>query len=166
VIQIGVKVIMLNIIFQKAKAADPSKVKVDSRSFFERHKKVEWFQDPFVQRIMSEVDHVSVIDGFVLQAHDGTIIPPEYLCTGTKTAICIYECPDQIFNVTQMGDNVFIYICNLAYRKDVTVLTYRDLPYRFLKELKVSKDYAPVSFEDDIDYYDKFDEWLEEIYND
>lgn len=157
---------MLNLIFQKAKAKDSKTVYFDSRMFFELHKKQEWFEDSFVQRIMKEVDHVNVIQGFVLQTKNGDIIPPEYLCTGTKTAICMYECPNLIFNATQMGDNVFCYICEYALDHDITVLTYRDLPYNLLKCLNIQKDYKPVSFVDAGEYFEKFDEWLEEIYND
>ena len=157
---------MLNLIFQRAKAYNPKDVYFDSRMFFELNKKQEWFEDPFVQRIMKEVDHVTVIQGFVLQAANGNVIPPEYLCTGTKTAICMYEHPELIFNATQMGDNVFCYICELALTQDITVLTYRDLPYNLLKRLDVQKDYKPVSFTDAGEYFEKFDEWLEEIYND
>lgn len=157
---------MLNLIFQRAKASDPKKVYFDSRMFFEMNKKQEWFEDPFIQQMMQEVDHVSVLQGFVLQAANGNVIPPEYLCTGTKTAICMYECQDLIFNATQMGDNVFYYICKIACTRDITVLTYRDLPYNLLKQLEVQKDYKPVTFADAGEYFEKFDEWLEEIYND
>ena len=91
---------MLNLIFQKAKAKDVSKVRVDVRAFFAREKKAEWFADPFVQQVMQTVDHAEQIDGFVLKDGEGNVIPPEYLSTGTKTAICIYEFPDMIFNAT------------------------------------------------------------------
>lgn len=43
---------MLNLIFQKAKAKDISKVRVDSRAFFAREKKADWFTDPFVRQVM------------------------------------------------------------------------------------------------------------------
>lgn len=157
---------MLNLIFQTAKAKDPSKVNPDSRLVFDLYKKQEWFQDPFVQQIIKEVDHATVLQGFVLQTDKGMIIPPEYLSTGTKTAICMYEMSDQVFNLTQMGDNVFVYMCQLALERDVTVLTYRMLPYSLLCQLDCCKDYIPVVFTDAEDYYDKFEEWLEEIYND
>ena len=69
---------MMNLIFQTAKAKDPSKVNPDSRIIFDLEKKQEWFQDPFVQHIMREVDHVTVLQGFVLQTEDGNVIPPDY----------------------------------------------------------------------------------------
>ena len=52
---------MLNLIFQKAKAKDVSKVRVDARAFFAREKKAEWFADPFVQQVMQTVDHAEQI---------------------------------------------------------------------------------------------------------
>lgn len=157
---------MLNMIFQRAKAKDPDKVIVDSRAFFSLEKKEEWFRDPFVRRILNEVDHVECIDGFVLRNEEGIVMPPEYLSTGSKTAICTYEFPDLIFNATQMGDNAFKFILELSSTRDITVLVYRLLPYMAMRNLQLCKDYVPVHFTDDVDFYDKLDEWLEEIYND
>lgn len=97
---------MLNLIFQKRKAKGAKHVYPDSRSVFELHKKVEWFEDPFVQKIMKEVNKVTLVKGFVLETESGVAIPPEYLSTGTKTAICIYKMPDCVFNLTQMEDKL------------------------------------------------------------
>lgn len=157
---------MLNLIFQSGKAKDPSRVYPDSRGIFDLQKKQEWFQDPFVQQVLQEVDKVSVLQGFVLQTENGDVIPPEYLSTGSKTLICMYEMPDCIFNLTQMGDNVFVYACQLALVRNVTALTYRYLPYNLLQQLELQKDYTPIKFIDYDEYYDSFNEWLEEIYND
>lgn len=157
---------MLNLIYQRAKAKDVRSVRVDSRAFFSNKKKVEWFKDPFVQEIIGTVDHCRVIDGFVLENEEGNVIPPEYLSTGSKTAICVYEFPELIFNATQMGDNAFAFVLKLAKTRDVTVLTYRMLPYNWLKRLQVCKDYEPVDLGDWQRFAVLQDEWLEEIYND
>lgn len=157
---------MLNLIFQKAKAKDPKTVRVDSRDFFSIEKKVEWFQDPFVQQIIREVDHAECEEGFVLRNEEGVAIPPEYLSTGAKTAICVYEFPDLIFNATQMGDNALNFVLQLSLERDITLLVYRVLPYDSFRDLDVYKDYKKVEFEDWLDFCTKIDEWLEEIYND
>ena len=115
---------------------------------------------------MKTVDHVEPIDGFVLKDVDGNVIPPEYLSTGTKTAICVYKFPDMIFNATQMGDNALEFVLEFAMKRDITLLVYRLLPYRGLLGLDICKDYQPVSFRDDVDFYDHMSIWLEEIYND
>lgn len=157
---------MLNLIFQKAKAKDPKTIRVDSRDFFSIEKKVEWFQDPFVQQIIREVDHAECEEGFVLRNEEGVAIPPEYLSTGAKTAICVYEFPDLIFNATQMGDNALNFVLQLSLERDITLLVYRVLPYDYFRDLDVYKDYKKVEFEDWLDFCTKIDEWLEEIYND
>lgn len=127
---------------------------------------MEWFSDPYVQRVMKEVDRVEYVDGFVLKNEEGIAIPPEYLSTGAKTAICVYEFPDVIFNATQMGDNAFKFVLELSLKRDITVLVYRLLPYEAMRSLSLYKDYEPVSFDDWEDFYDKLNVWLEEIYND
>lgn len=157
---------MLNLIFQRNKAKNPKDVLIDSRGFFSRFKREEWFSDAFVQEIIHTVDKAEVISGFVLKGYDGSVIPPEYLSTGSKTMICIYEFPGKIFNITQMGNNVVPFLVELCKKRDVTALTYREIPYRFFGKMGFTKDYEPVSYEDDIDYYDKFEEWLEEMFND
>lgn len=157
---------MINLIFQINKAHDPEKVQPDSRAFFSMNKKKEWFEDPFVQRIMQEVDGASVISGYVLKDRSGEVIPPEYLSTGTKTAVCVYFFPDMVFNATQMGDNALQFVLELSQCRDITLLVYRDLPYFAFRGLSVCKDYEPVSFADDGEFYECMDEWLEEIYND
>lgn len=157
---------MLNLIFQTGKAKEPSKVCVDSRDFFSLHKKKEWFQDPFVRRIIREVDKAEVIRDFVLENDEGEAIPPEYLSTGTKTAICIYKFADMVFNATQMGDNAFKFVLELSQERDITVLVYRDLPYNGLCKVPLYKDYEKVEVKDAAEFYDLMDEWLEEIMND
>lgn len=157
---------MLNLIFQTGKAKDRSKVCVDSRDFFSFQKKKEWFEDPFVQRIIREVDHAEVVRGFVLENDEGEAIPPEYLSTGAKTAICVYEFADMIFNATQMGDNALKFVLELSRERDVTILVYRDLPYVGLRGIPLYKDYERVEFADAAEFYEHMDEWLEEIMND
>ena len=157
---------MLNLIFQTGKAKDKSKVCVDSRDFFSLHKKKEWFEDHFVRRIIREVDHAEVIRGFVLENDEGEAIPPEYLSTGAKTAICVYEFADMIFNATQMGDNAFKFVIELSRKRDITILVYRDLPYNGLRGISLYKDYEKAEYADADEFYELMDEWLKEIMND
>lgn len=157
---------MLNLIFQRNKAKNPKDVLIDSRGYFSRFKKEEWFSDKFVQEIIRKIDNAEIISGFVLKGYDGSIIPPEYLSIGSKTMICIYEFPDKIFNITQIGNNVVPFLVELCKQRDVTALTYREIPFRFFGDIGFLKDYQPVTYEDDIDYYDRFGEWLKEMFND
>ena len=155
---------MLNVIFTKEKAK--SKVVTDSRMFFSTHKKAEWFQDPFVQQIVKTVEDAEVIDGFVLKGKYCEAMPPEYLSTGSKTAICVYEFPDTIFNFTQMGDNAFQFVIMLAKTRDVTGLCYRDLPWNLMQGIVFAKDYEVVDISDPDEFTENIYEWLEESAND
>lgn len=155
---------MLNLIFSRYKAKEGVQVHVDSRAFFSLNKKSKWFQDPYVQEIIKTVDGATVVDGLVLRSSEGEIIPPEYLSTGSKTAICVYEFPHDVFNATQMGDNALYFALKLALKRDVTLLTYRDIPLVWLHELTLQKDYEGLNISgmDSTDFYDMYEEWLEE----
>lgn len=157
---------MLNLIFQRNKAKNPDKVWVDSRGFFDTKVNDDWFKDEFVRNIIESVDKAKVIEGCVLKDFEGKIIPPQFLSTGTKTAICVYLFPDLIFNATQMGDNALAFILKLAENRDITLLTYRDMPYNVLNVIGFTKDYLPVEYEDDVEYWELFDLWKEEMFND
>ena len=156
---------MLNLIFSKHKAKEGVIVHPDSRMFFSIEKKAAWFQDPYVQEIIEKVDGATVVDGMVLKSRNGEIIPPEYLSTGSKTAICVYEFQNDVFNATQMGDNALYFALRVALQHDITLLTYHILPEVWLRQLKLQKDYKPVvlhSDDDDEDFIEQFEHWLEE----
>lgn len=155
---------MLNLIFQRNKAKDPSAVIADCRGFFDLKKKASWFQDPFIQKILELIDGATVIDGLVLKSRTGDVIPPDYLSTGAKVMICIYEFPDLVFNITQMGNNVIPLLIELCSKEDRTVLSYRLIPIYQLSEIPLQKDYQNYQVSEDS--YDDVDEWLEEIMND
>lgn len=157
---------MLNVIYQISKAERNKEVIEDCRFYFSRKKKEEWFQDPFVQAVIKIVDKAEVVSGMILKDRDGQIIPPEYLSTGTKTAICVYEFPDIIFNATQMGDNALAFITELSKSRDITLLCYRLLPYCLLEHLDFYKDYNKVDISDSDVFDDLMNECLEEIGND
>ena len=81
------------------------------------------------------------------------------MSTGSKTAICVYEFPNDIFNATQMGDNALIFAIRVAMKKDITLLTYHLLPEAWMQEVCTRKDYKPVRLhtdEDDTDFIQQF----------
>jgi hypothetical protein len=157
---------MLNLIWQKGKAKNPDDVWVDSRYFFSQNKKESWFKDSFVRKVIKAVDGAEVIDGCVLRSKEGNVMPPEYLSTGSKTAICVYEFPNLIFNATQMGDNALMWVLRLSMERDFTLLTYRTISAPMLKEVGFLKDYKEVVIPEGYDLWDLQDDWREEIYND
>ena len=66
-------------------------------SWFKYNYKPEWFKDPFVQKMIREVDGSTYVDGLVIDSPVLGPIPPERLSGGVKTLIMIYERPDLIF---------------------------------------------------------------------
>lgn len=148
---------MINLIYTKTKAKE--RVYEDCRDFFSVHKKIEWFQDPFIQRVLKTIDRVQSIDGWCIISEDGIAIPPEYLSTGSKLVICVYLFPEYVFNVTQCGNNAFGFIHAICAVQDRTVLTYRYLPEKLLEGLELQKDYEPFNLED---YEELSDEWEKE----
>lgn len=116
------------------------------------------------KKILELIDGATVIDGLVLKSRTGDVIPPDYLSTGAKVMICIYEFPDLVFNITQMGNNVIPLLIELCSKEDRTVLSYRLIPIYQLSEIPLQKDYQNYQVSEDS--YDDVDEWLEEIMND
>lgn len=153
---------MFNVIFQIAKAKDPDNVIVDSRMFFSINKKKEWFSDPFVQLLLDKVDRVKVIKDFVLEDENGNAIPPEYLSTGSKTVICIYEFPEKVFNITQVGDNALAFVSVLSKHRDITGLCYRFLPYDQMIDVDFYKDYQKFKIGNIVEFDTINRKWLEE----
>lgn len=153
---------MLNLIFQKAKTN--AEVWVDSREFFNDHFKNDWFESELAKELLEKIDHAKYIGDGIIQTESRKIVP-EMLCTGTKTALCIYFYPDKVFNLTQMGDNVLDVLLKYIVDSDRTLLTYRLLHFM---NVPFTKDGKTLDFDQkDLDeYWDHFDEWLEEMYND
>lgn len=117
-----------------------------------------------MQKILESVDGATVIEGFVLRSRTGEVIPVDYLSTGAKVMICIYEFQDLVFNITQMGNNVIPLLIELCSKEDRTVLVYRIIPIYQLSKISLQKDYQDYQVSEDS--YDDVDEWLEEIMND
>lgn len=155
---------MLNLIFQRAKAKDPSSVMVDCRNFFSRVKQDSWFEEEFVINLIKEIDGAEVVQGCILRDRFGKVIPADYLSTGSKVMICILKFPEKIFNLTQMGNNVLPFLIKLCAKEDRTVICYRDIPIYELSQIPLQKDYEDYCVNEDS--YDDVDEWLEEIMND
>ena len=62
--------------------------------WFKYNYDISWFQDPFVRKMIEEVDKTRYIDGYIFESPVLGPIPPEKLSGGVKTLIMIYEMPD------------------------------------------------------------------------
>ncbi len=94
----------------------------------------EWFQDPYVQRIIKEIDNTEVVDGFNLYNEFLGSIPPEYLSSGCKRLILIYK-ENIKLNGDRFGDNCIPILMELAKVKDVEI-TLRHIP-KFPNDVKL-----------------------------
>lgn len=102
---------------------------LDTRIYFRREKKPEWFQDHFVQRVLKEVDHVDVLFEEALRDRFGHGISTEQISTGSKTLILIYfDKQDRLFNGSAMGDNCLKFLFEMARKRDIRVF-FEHYPY-------------------------------------
>ena len=110
---------MLHMIYGRMNCPD---VILDSRVWFREHKKPEWFQDLFVQKVIKEIDGAEVLFEEALKNRYGHGISTEQISTGSKTLICIYEFPEKIFYGTTMGDNCYPLLFEIAEKQEITIM--------------------------------------------
>lgn len=90
-------------------------------SFFNRHKREEWFGNPVVQRIIKDIDNTEVVQGEVLKSPVFGIMSPDRLSTGCKATILLETMPGINVYATRCGDNCVPDILEIASRKDITI---------------------------------------------
>lgn len=121
---------MINIIFGRENC-NQSKYIVDSRIYFRRNKKPEWFEDDFVKEFLKAVDNTKVLFEEALLDYRGRGISTEMISSGCKTLCDIYYCEDgSIFNGSMMGNNCIPFLLRIAKNKDFTMVLehYMDFP--------------------------------------
>lgn len=96
---------------------------LDTRIYFRKHKKPEWFEDPFVKEFLKEVDNTEVLFGEALMDYKGRGISTEMISTGCKTLCCIYFDKDNtIFYGSALGDNCYPFVMRMAKDRDITLV--------------------------------------------
>ena len=80
-----------------------------------------WFEDPFVQAMVADVDKTEYKEGEVFESSVLGAIPPERLSGGVKTLISIYKNPDLIFDATSCGDNCAKWLLEIGKVADIKV---------------------------------------------
>ena len=98
-------------------------------SWFKYSYDPEWFQDPFVREMISDVDHSTYVDGLVIDSPVLGAIPPERLSGGVQTLIMIYECPDKVFDATSCGPNCAKWLMRIGSLKDIEVNLQYFMPF-------------------------------------
>lgn len=134
----------------------PGKYILDTRIYFRKHKKPEWFQDEFVQRFLKEIDGTTVLFEEALKDKFGHGISTEMMSTGCKTLCCIYfnRNDNLIFYGTAMGDNCYPFLLEMARTRDIKIFLehYPDVDSKYYEEGLIcdenGKPYTEYEFED------------------
>lgn len=89
--------------------------------FFKNDYEDEWITDPFVKKMIRDVDRSEVIDSGVIDSPVLGKIPPLGLSGGVKTLILVLFEPEKIFNASTCGDNCAKWLLRIAEQEDRTV---------------------------------------------
>lgn len=90
-------------------------------SWFKFNYDPAWFEDPFVEEMMEDVDKSSYRGGDLIESSVLGPIPPERLSGGLMTLISIYKKPEMIFDATSCGENCAKWLYEIGRKQDVTV---------------------------------------------
>lgn len=149
---------MLHIIFGRETIGEENYI-LDSRIFFRRNKKPDWFEDDFVKRFLYEIDGSKVIAQEALLDYRGRGISSDKISTGCKTLCCIYYCHEgNVFNGSMMGDNCIPFLMEISRNCDVTIVLehYMDFPEDCFKNGEIMMDGMLLGQDE---YDDAFSSW-------
>ena len=96
-----------------------------------------WLKDPFVVRMIKDVDNSEYVDGSVINSPVLGPIPPERLSGGVQTLIMIYEKPQLIFDATSCGENCAKWLIEIGRKQDVTVNLNYLMKFKNIPDFKV-----------------------------
>lgn len=109
----------------------------DPSSFFNLHKKKEWFSDKRVIHVIKEIDNVDVIKDECLVSPEFGGMSPERLSSGCKAIILLLMNPSCNVYASRCGDNCAKYILELAEYTDVVITLHHamNFPRDFVCEI-------------------------------
>ena len=93
----------------------------NTASFFSNTFQKTWLDDPFVCRMIKDVDKSVVIGDYLIKSRALGMISPSQLSGGVKTLILTYIKPDKIFNASTCGDNCAKWFLKMASKEDRTI---------------------------------------------
>lgn len=96
---------------------------LDIDNYFNLYKKKEWFNDPYVKKIIKEIDNTIAVKDEYLESPIFGGMSPERLSTGVKGLILLYE-TDEIIYGTRMGDNCNKFVFEMSNKKDIHVMLH------------------------------------------
>ena len=107
---------MLNIYYGKMPEAI-----YNTSSYFSNTFQKTWLDDPYIRRMIKNVDKSEVIDDYLIKSKALGMIAPSQLSGGVKTLILTYFMPDKIFNASTCGDNCAPWILKIAETRKVEI---------------------------------------------
>lgn len=135
---------MLNLVFGREKVPSDAKMVLDTRIYFRKHKKPEWFEDNFVKRFLKVVDKSEVLFEEALKDYKGRGISTDKISTGCKTLCDIYYSDDSSlwFYGTALGANCLPFLLEIVREKDVNLFFehYPPFPKEFFNERLIRMD--------------------------
>lgn len=96
--------------------------------YFNSHKKKEWFNDPFVKRIIKEIDNTIAVKDEYMESPVFGGMSPDRLSTGCKALILMYL-TDEIVFATRCGDNCALLLYEIAQKKDLHIMLNHCMPF-------------------------------------
>lgn len=89
--------------------------------YFKNDYSPEWLDDPFVRKMILDVDKSEVLSSGAVSSPVMGIIPPTSLSGGVKTLILILKEPEKVFNASNCGDNCAGWLLKIGTMEDVTI---------------------------------------------
>lgn len=77
-----------------------------------------WLDDPYVRKLIKNVDKSEVIGDYLIKSKALGMISPNQLSGGVKTLILAYFKPDIIFNASTCGDNCARWFLDMSKNED------------------------------------------------
>ncbi|MDO5149526.1 MAG: DUF4869 domain-containing protein [Oscillospiraceae bacterium] len=100
---------------------DMQNVIYNTSVYFKYSYDVTWFDDPFVKKMIEDVDNSRVLGGSAIDSPVLGIIPPTSLSGGVKCLILIYKNTEHVFNASNCGDNCAKWLLEIGKERDVLV---------------------------------------------
>ena len=107
---------MLNIFY-----GDMKEAVYNTAGYFKYDYEDEWIVDPFVKKMILDVDKSTVMDSGVIDSPVSGKIPPVGLSGGVKTLILVKFEKDKVFNASTCGDNCARFILEMGRKQDITI---------------------------------------------
>ena len=93
----------------------------NTAAYFKYDYEDSWIVDPFVKKMIFDVDRSAVIDSGVIDSPVLGKIPPTGLSGGVKTLILVKFNKEKVFNASTCGDNCAKWFLEIARDEERTI---------------------------------------------